>query len=103
MIPLINDHRDELAECCRKYGVLRLEVFGSAAEADVDADARDVDLLVEFAHDRDLGPWMRDYFALRDELAVVLGRSVDLVMAGGMRNAYFIGEVNRTRKLLYAA
>lgn len=46
---------------------------------------------------------MRDYFALRDELQALLGRPVDLVMPGGMRSPYFLREVNRTRRLLYAA
>lgn len=27
----ISDKREELAEICRRYGVARLEVFGSAA------------------------------------------------------------------------
>lgn len=103
MIPLIEQHRPALDELCRRYHVRRLEVFGSAAEADDDADARDVDLLVEFAPDHDLGPWLRDYFALRDELQALLGRPVDLVMAGSMRNPYFVREVNRTRRPLYAA
>ena len=103
MIPLLEHHRDALHALCQRYRVTRLEVFGSASEAADDADARDVDLLVEFAPDQDLGPWMKHYFDLRDELQRLLGRPVDLVMPGGMRNPYFIREVERTRRLLYAA
>jgi predicted nucleotidyltransferase len=43
-------HRDMLAALCRRHGVARLDVFGSAARgADFDPERSDVDLLVEFA------------------------------------------------------
>jgi predicted nucleotidyltransferase len=103
VIALLEQHRERLAELCQRYHVARLEVFGSAAESEADADARDIDLLVEFDPKHDLGPWMHDYFALRDELQALFARPVDLVMPSGMRNPYFIREVNRTRRLLYAA
>ena len=50
--PMIADialHREELAQIVRRFGVRRLEVFGSAArEADFDAARSDIDFLVEF-------------------------------------------------------
>ena len=43
-------HRDTLAALCRRHGVARLDVFGSAARSvDFDPARSDVDLLVEFA------------------------------------------------------
>ena len=43
-------HRDTLAALCRRHGVERLDVFGSAARGvDFDPARSDVDLLVEFA------------------------------------------------------
>jgi predicted nucleotidyltransferase len=42
-------HRDTLAALCRRHGVARLDVFGSAARGvDFDPARSDVDLLVEF-------------------------------------------------------
>jgi predicted nucleotidyltransferase len=42
-------HRDTLAALCRRHGVARLDVFGSAARGvDFDLARSDVDLLVEF-------------------------------------------------------
>ena len=99
---LIEDKRDTLAELCRQYGVARLEVFGSAAD-DTYTERSDLDFLVEFLPSQDLGPWLSHYFDLRDALASLFGRSVDLVMAGALKNPYFAREVNRTRKVLYAA
>ena len=43
-------HRETLAALCRRHGVARLDVFGSAARGvDFDPARSDVDLLVEFA------------------------------------------------------
>jgi hypothetical protein len=103
MISLLHSHCARIAEVCRRHGVARLEVFGSAADESFDPNRSDIDLLVEFQPGIDLGPWLAEYFDLRDELARLLGRPIDLVMPSAMRNSYFIREVNRTRELLYAA
>ena len=103
MITLLQAKLDELTRLCRNYGVARLEVFGSAADESFDSRRSDVDFLVEFQPKVDMGPWMSRYFALRDELSLLLGYPVDLVMISALRNPYFIREVNRTRELLYAA
>jgi uncharacterized protein len=103
MISLPKSKLEELTKLCREQSVARLEVFGSATGDSFDPTRSDVDLLVEFQPGVDLGPWLTRYFDLRDELARLFGRSVDLVMISALRNPYFIREVNRTRKLLYAA
>jgi hypothetical protein len=103
MISLIEDNRLAIEALCRKYFVKRLEVFGSAATGGFDPARSDVDLLVEFAPDADLGPWLSVYFGLKRELEALLGCSVDLVMPGAMKNRHFIREVDRTREPLYAA
>ena len=102
MIPALIAKQDQLAQLCRAYGVVRLEVFGSAADDSFDPARSDVDLIVEFQPGTDLGPWLTRYFQLRDKLAALLGRAVDLAMASALRDPHFIHEANRTRKLLYA-
>ncbi len=103
MIQLIEGNRDAIEALCRKYHVARLEVFGSAADDTFDAASSNVGFLVEFPPGENLGPWLSHYFDLKVELETLLGRKVDLVMPGAMRNPYFIREANRTRTLLYAA
>ncbi len=120
MTRLVEDKRDEIAGICRRYEVARLQVFGSAAAAlrqaqdggtepvegaagDFDPARSDVDLIVEFHPGVELGPWMARYFDLRRDLQDLLKTSVDLVMAGAVRNPYFAREVERTRALVYAA
>lgn len=104
MITAIAENRSRLDALCRQFGVKRLEVFGSAAsETDFDPLRSDVDFIVEFRPDQDLGPWLRHYFAFRGALAELLGRSVDLVMASAMKNSHFIREANRTRQVVYGS
>ena len=102
MLSLIEDNRSAIESLCRRYDVARLEVFGSAVEGDFDPARSDVDFLVEYQTGSNLGPWLTRYFELKAELEDLLGCGVDLVMPGAMRNPYFIREVNRTRKSVYA-
>lgn len=103
MIPLIQDNLSQIRSLCREFGVKRLDLFGSAATGTFDPDRSDIDFLIEYEPATDLGPWMKDYFELKERLETLLGRPVDLVMVGGLRNPYFIRSVNESRRLLYAA
>ena len=103
MHAVIESNLEAIQALCREVEVVRLEVLGSAATGDFDPARSDVDFLVEYAPETDLGPWMKRYFDLKDRLEQLLGRPVDLVMAGALRNPYFIRSVNESRRLLYAA
>src|SRR5436305_13787392 len=104
MVSALTERQAEIANLCARFGVRRLEVFGSAAsEENFDPRTSDIDLIVEFQPDHDLGPWLKQYFAFRDALSELLGFPVDVVMASAMKNPYFIREANRTRRLVYAA
>jgi predicted nucleotidyltransferase len=103
MLELIETKREDIARLCRAHHVIRLEVFGSAADGGFDPARSDIDFLVEFRPGQDLGPWLKVYFDLKASLESLFGRGVDLVMIGALENPYFIREVNRTRQLIYAA
>jgi uncharacterized protein len=104
MIAAVESKLEELATLCRCYGVRKLELFGSAADgSEFDPARSDLDFLVEFLPDQDLGPWLRHYFELQRELEQLFERPVDLVFASALKNRYLIREVNRTRTVLYAA
>jgi predicted nucleotidyltransferase len=71
-------HRDAIAALCLRHGVIRLEVFGSAARGeDFDPARSDVDRLVAF------GPQIRRGFgtllAFEDAASSLLHRRVDRV------------------------
>ncbi|MCC5951009.1 MAG: nucleotidyltransferase family protein [Acidimicrobiia bacterium] len=66
---------DRVGQICHRYGVARLEVFGSASRGEARPDS-DVDVLYELAPGARLG-W--EIESLADELSEALGRKVDLV------------------------
>ena len=80
----------------------RLDLFGSAATATFDPARSDVDLLVEF-EPGDPPQTLDDYFGLKESLEALLGRPVDLVMPGAVRNPYVRADIERSRRPLYAA
>ncbi len=102
MIDLIEQHRAELEELCRKYRVKTLEVFGSAVDGTWDPACSDLDFLVQFLPEAAARSFW-GYFDLRDELQEVFQRRVDLVMPSAIRNPYFLKAVNQQRQVLYAA
>ena len=67
--------RARLDALCRRFGIARLDVFGSVARGE-DGPGSDVDLLYELAQGRSLGWEIED---LSQDLADLFGRPVDLV------------------------
>ena len=99
----IADKREELAELCRRHGVSRLEVFGSAAGgADFDPRTSDADFLVEFGSG-DGQARFDQYFEFAEGLRRILRRRVDLVESGAVHNPYLREAIDRSRELVYAA
>lgn len=99
---IVERHRTEIEAACKRFAVRRLEVFGSATGPDFDERSSDVDFLVEFEAQGASNLFDR-YFGLSESLTEILGRKVDLVTLGALRNPYFIEAVNRTRRPLYAS
>ena len=101
MIELVEQHRDQIAAICRRYGVRKLELFGSAARGDFSAVDSDVDFFFEF--DADATGLADRFFGLMEDLQRLLGRNVDLVSSQDAHNPYFLQVANRQRVTLYAA
>ena len=49
MVAAIENKREAIVALCRKYGVIRMDVFGSVLREDYEPGRSDVDLLVEAA------------------------------------------------------
>jgi predicted nucleotidyltransferase len=70
--------RADLAALCRRYGVERLEVFGSAARGhDFDPARSDADFMVTFASA--VRDDLTTYLDFKDALEALIGRPVDLI------------------------
>lgn len=102
MHTIIEDKQKELAEICRQYDVVRLEIFGSAARGtDFDLETSDADFLVEFKQGSELGAFQQ-FFGLADALRNALGRDVDLVEDGAIRNPYLKAAIDKSKEVVYA-
>ena len=101
MLSAIEENREELGRLCERHGVLRLELFGSAAASESERGAGDVDLLVEFAP---LSPveHAEAFFGLQMALENLLGLPVDLIERGPIRNPYLLQKMDHTQVVLYA-
>lgn len=102
MVSAIENKRAAIEQACSRYGVSRLDVFGSALRDDYEPGRSDIDLLVEFGP---MTPFEKldAYFGLLNELRSILGENVDLVMASAVKNRYIREDIERTRQALYAA
>ena len=66
---------EAIAEFCRRWSIVRLEVFGSALAEDFTPDS-DIDFLVSFAPD---ATWsLLDLVRAEEELSRIVERAVDL-------------------------
>lgn len=106
MISLVEDKRAEVTVLCERYGVERLDLFGSAsfasgADGGFDPDRSDLDFVVSFER-RDPPDLFRRYFGLEENLESLFGREVDLVMEGALQKSQRFAEgVERSRVPLY--
>lgn len=89
---------ERLREVCERFGVARLDLFGSFSRGEANADS-DVDLLYVLKPGTRLGFRIS---ALEDELAELFGRRVDLV-AREYVNPHLRDVILRDAKPLYAA
>jgi len=100
VIALIEQRKTSIVEACRKFGVQRLEVFGSAARGDFDDQKSDLDFIAKFIPP--LHPGVADRFlGLADTLEEIFTRRVDLLTEAMIRNPIFREEVNRDRTPIY--
>ena len=77
--------------------------FRLAARGDFDPERSDVDFLVEFDRTHPDALSLSTYFGLKEALEGLLGRSVDLVEPGAVRNPYLKASIEGSREPVFAA
>ncbi len=73
---------EALAAFRQRWNVTQVEVFGSAIRDDFDAERSDVDLVLTFADEREIG--LFDLAAMRRQLQTIFDRPVDLITRGSL-------------------
>ena len=90
---------DQIADFCRRHGIRRLAVFGSALREDFTPQS-DIDILVEFEPTTRIG--LMGFQRIEAELGLLLGRRVDL-NTRGFPSRHFRDQVAAEARNLYDA
>lgn len=96
LLPLLAERLESLRHPCNRYGMDRLEVFGSAAKGLFDPASSDLDFIVPMTGQREPGN-ARRFCSFADELEVLFGRPVDLLKESMIHNPYFRKDVEASR------
>jgi predicted nucleotidyltransferase len=93
---------EKVRRFCRRHGISRLELFGSALRKDFSQDS-DVDFLATLR--ADAHPTLLDWARMQEELAEIVGRPVDLLSRRAIersQNLYRRNSILRDTKPIYA-
>lgn len=96
----LKSRRAEIAELCRRLGVRRLHVFGSATGDAFDVELSDADFVVEFDSGSGLD-YFDTYFSLKEGLEYLLDRPVGLLTRSSIENPYFRAQLEQTEEPIY--
>jgi uncharacterized protein len=75
----IRGKREAILHLAAKFGIRKVRLFGSVVRGEANAHS-DIDMLVDFEQGRSL----LDQAGFEQELEVLLGRKVDVVVEGGI-------------------
>jgi predicted nucleotidyltransferase len=92
---------EQLHMLCKKYNVKELYLFGSATTGEFSENS-DLDFIVKFDRQGFEGAFDQ-FIEFKQALEHIYGRPVDLYHLRKFRNSIFQQEVERSKKLLYAA
>jgi len=89
---IVERNRPAIAELCRRFGVRRLDLFGSAATGRFDPERSDLDFLVEF-EPMPPSPYTKAFRGLRRGLEQLFERSIDLLTEPALVNPYLRRQI----------
>jgi uncharacterized protein len=92
-----------LSALCQRFGVRRLDLFGSATTGRFDPHRSDLDFLVSFDDMLPPGAYADAWFGLRVALEALFGRPVDLLTEAALENPYLRRRVEAERRPLFSA
>lgn len=101
MSTTVSINTQALQELCKEFQVKELYLFGSAATGKL-SDNSDLDFIVQFDRHGYEGAFDQ-FLDFKYRLEEIYQRPVDLYHQRTFRNAIFQEEVDRSKKLLYAA
>jgi hypothetical protein len=97
---IIERNLPAIAELCRRFGVRRLDLFGSAATGRFDPARSDLDFLVAF-NEMPPGKYAKACFGLREGLEQLFERPIDLLTEPALVNPYLRRQIESEKRTLY--
>ncbi len=96
----IEDYKQVIEKICKDLRVKRIDLVGSASRDDFQTEKSDIDVIVEFDGFDNL---FDRYFELKNRLESQLGRQVDVIQEGAVKNPYVRESLNRDRVRIYGS
>ena len=100
MIDITDEQMARVRDLCAEYGVVKLQLFGSAATDAFDPTRSDVDLIGTFADPEERG-YARRYLRFAEAMEALFGRRVDLMTDWPIRNPFLQRSVDQTRRTIF--
>ena len=97
----IQENEKAIIEACKRFNVKSLHLFGSYADGS-NHEFSDVDFIVDFERVGFEGAF-EQFMGFKEDLETILGLPVDLLTNSRFRNEVFQEEVERSKRLVYAA
>ncbi len=89
-----------IAAFCRKWKIREFSLFGSVLRDDFRPES-DIDVLVSLEPD---APWsLWEWIDMKEELAVLFGRDVDVVEKDGLCNPFRRHAILTSKQVIYAS
>jgi len=101
-LALAQSQIEVIMAACKRHHVAPLHAFCSVLRADYRPGESDIDLLVEF-QPLDAASLYRSYFALLNDLPIVLASRVELVISEAVRNPSIKQTIEASKQEIYAA
>ena len=98
---IISSKQNDLKEICKLLKVKQLFSFGSVNTESFN-DESDLDFLISFQN-IDIELYAENFFIIHDKLQKLFSRKIDLITENSLKNPFFITEIEKTKKLIYAA
>lgn len=97
---LLKCKRDQIDAFCRKYGVVKLEAFGSVMTDEFDPGRSDIDFIAYFASDVPPEPWYQRRMEIEAAFAAVIGHVVDVGLPSALTDPFFRHVASLTRTVI---